>query len=98
MLGPQRFRQQRIVEQIDHPQAEVVASAPVSVGLAEFVGAQRCAGYGRSRRAVCAENFEFKGGRGSHNGNSLSPGCWKITAFSNDSPKAGRSSIGLGVY
>ena len=38
--GLQRLAQQRIVVQIDHAQAEVIAGAPVGVGLAQLVGAQ----------------------------------------------------------
>ena len=38
--------QQGIVVQVDHPQAEVIAGAPVGVGLAQFVRAERRAGDG----------------------------------------------------
>ena len=49
VLGAQRLVQQRIVEQVDHAQAQVIAGAPISVGLAQLVGAERRAGDGRPR-------------------------------------------------
>jgi hypothetical protein len=41
VLGLERFAQQRIVAQVDHPDRQVVAGAPEGVGPAQFVGIQR---------------------------------------------------------
>src|SRR5271157_6620105 len=37
----QRLREQRIIEQVNHSQAEIIASPPVSVRLPQFIGAER---------------------------------------------------------
>ena len=36
VLGLERLLQQRVVDEIDHPQCEVIAGSPVGVGFAEF--------------------------------------------------------------
>ena len=41
VLGQQRLSQQGIVSQVDHPGAEVVAGAPVSIDTAQFIGRER---------------------------------------------------------
>ena len=44
VLGPQRLAQQRILTQIQHADAQIIAGAPVGVHLAQFVGRERLAG------------------------------------------------------
>src|SRR5215469_8136989 len=41
VLGLQRFFEQRVVAQVDHPDAQVVARAPVSVDKLEFLIGER---------------------------------------------------------
>ena len=54
VLGAQRLLEQRIVAQVDHSGAEIVAGAPVSVDLAKFLGGQwRIGGYQLLRHHCC---------------------------------------------
>ncbi len=55
VLRPQRLLQQRVLDQIDHPQAEVIAGPPVGVGAAQVFGVQRRSRNRGSRFAVSAQ-------------------------------------------
>jgi hypothetical protein len=46
VLGAERFPEQRIVAEVDHSGAKVIAGPPVRVDLAEFVGAKYLFGGG----------------------------------------------------
>ena len=52
VLGAEGFLQQGIVEQVDHAEAEEIASAPVGVRLAESVSVERGSGNGGTGRAI----------------------------------------------
>ena len=60
VLRLERFFQQRIVLQIDHAQAQVIAGPPVGIGLAQFLGAERRSWHRGSGLAVGAQGAVFR--------------------------------------
>jgi hypothetical protein len=46
VLGTQGLSEERIIEQVDHAQAQVIASPPIGVRLTQFVRCKRRTGYG----------------------------------------------------
>src|ERR1700752_1607543 len=74
MFRAQRFRQQRIIQQIDHAQAEVIASSPAGVGPAQLLSAERFFSNRRSGLAVGAERKDFVGGGRSEGAHKMTPG------------------------
>src|ERR1700733_9842459 len=75
-LRPQRLRQQNIVEQINHAQAEVIAGTPVDIRIAQLLGAKRFSGDGRSGFTVGSERRNFGGDIGSEGAHKMTPETW----------------------
>lgn len=47
VLGAKRFPEQRVITQVDHSGAKIVAGAPVRINLPEFIRAEGLFGRGR---------------------------------------------------
>src|SRR5215469_2607677 len=59
VLWPQRFRKQRILLQVDHPQAEIIASSPVGLYGAKFLRTERRGRNRRSSGTIWTETLDF---------------------------------------
>jgi hypothetical protein len=59
VLGPQRLGQERVLAQVDHAEAEVVAGAPPGLDAAEFIAAEGLAGDGGAGGGVGGQFKDF---------------------------------------
>src|ERR1700757_2741842 len=59
VLRFERFAQQRILAQVDHPDRKIIASPPICVNLAKFLGSKRRRSFGGTDGWASVENGGF---------------------------------------
>src|SRR5215471_14704381 len=73
VLRPQRLRKQRILLQVNHAQAEIIASSPVGFYVAKFLRAEcRCLNCGSSG-TIWTETLDFGWNVGFENAHWITP-------------------------